>query len=852
MNKKRFCFIVIFIIISFLIPITVLKSYAAVDEDACYTGTKHTHQGNSSTYGGCYTGAATEVRGSCNGYCSSSRQYGCEACGSWYAGGSTCAQCGSTDTNSWLNYYCSTCGYSGLDPGHRSTVIGYNYALSCGKTEGVYYNADGSVSQNISNLVVTSLVPSASSQTLTAGQTVNAKATATFLDGHTETVTCTVTGFNATLYNQAQSVTLSYGTYADTAKNKTAKTTTITVTVNGYFNLTVATEDGNKGTVSGGGSKLAGSTVSISATAKTGYSFGGWYNGSTKVSGSANYSFTMPANAYSLTAKFTTNTYALTVTSESTTKGTVSGTSGNVSYGASCSVTATAKTGYTFEGWYNGNTKVGSNKTYSFIMPANAYALTAKFTGNQYTLTVNANSGTLESSTTTYPLTFGTGNYSDISWLKPAKTGYTFKGWYTAASGGTQVYNASGTVVNDGTYWSGTLYAYAGNLTLYAQWSANTYTVAFNANGGTVTPTSKTVTYDSTYGTLPTPTRIGYTFTNWTYNGSALVASSVVSTAQNHTLTANWMARMDIKYTVNHHVERNGEYRLYETKEYKGTADAVISLSGHQTIYKEFEYKEGKVSGVTKETVSIAPDGSLVLDLYYARKNPIVTFYYLYTDGFLVSMKPYVVASVENASGSFEITENIPDNDTYSREGNKLCMYRFVCWEDENGNIVSSLSDIVEDMTLYAKYELVPYLNPDSDTADAGSEVQGLRKTETATEDEDNTFRFLEYGNTKLDVTLTSQAEFDYVTTYYSWLGEERTIQYADGTVDAAGVWHYVDPVYEENEAILYDNKKYLIEIIYYAKLPEEEVVLVTHGANIIFVPYDVWKHEIIVGREII
>ena len=47
---------------------------------------------------------------------------------------------------------------------------------------------------------------------------------------------------------------------------------------------------------------------------------------------------------------------------------------------------------------------------------------------------------------------------------------------------------------------------------LYAHWTPNTYTVTFNANGGTCDTGSKTVTYDETYGELPIPTRIGYTF----------------------------------------------------------------------------------------------------------------------------------------------------------------------------------------------------------------------------------------------------------------------------------------------------------------------------------------------------
>jgi hypothetical protein len=53
------------------------------------------------------------------------------------------------------------------------------------------------------------------------------------------------------------------------------------------------------------------------------------------------------------------------------------------------------------------------------------------------------------------------------------------------------------------------------NVALTATATANTYTLTFNANGGTTSTSSKSVTYNGTYGTLPTPTRKGYTFNGW-------------------------------------------------------------------------------------------------------------------------------------------------------------------------------------------------------------------------------------------------------------------------------------------------------------------------------------------------
>lgn len=69
------------------------------------------------------------------------------------------------------------------------------------------------------------------------------------------------------------------------------------------------------------------------------------------------------------------------------------------------------------------------------------------------------------------------------------------------------------------------------------------YTVTFNANGGSCSTSSKTVTYGNAYGTLPTPTRSGYTFNGWytaATGGTKVTSSTAVSATSNHTLYAHW------------------------------------------------------------------------------------------------------------------------------------------------------------------------------------------------------------------------------------------------------------------------------------------------------------------------
>ena len=101
---------------------------------------------------------------------------------------------------------------------------------------------------------------------------------------------------------------------------------------------------------------------------------------------------------------------------------------------------------------------------------------------------------------------------------------------------------------NDTVYLTGASVSNLSNVdnaivNLYATWTPNTYTVTFNANGGSVSPTSKTVTYGSTYGSLPAPTRTGYTFNGWytaPSGGARVLGTDTVTTAANHTLYAQW------------------------------------------------------------------------------------------------------------------------------------------------------------------------------------------------------------------------------------------------------------------------------------------------------------------------
>jgi len=152
----------------------------------------------------------------------------------------------------------------------------------------------------------------------------------------------------------------------------------------------------------------------------------------------------------------------------------------------------------------------------------------------EHTVTYNANGGSgAPSAQTKYYLTDLT-----LSSTKPTRSGYSFQGWATSSGA---------TAAN---YQAGASYTSDANLTLYAVWTANQYTATLNANGGSVSPTSIKVTYDSTYSSLPTPTRKGYAFNGWytaASGGTKVTTSTKVTATANHTLYARWTVN---RYTI--------------------------------------------------------------------------------------------------------------------------------------------------------------------------------------------------------------------------------------------------------------------------------------------------------------
>lgn len=193
------------------------------------------------------------------------------------------------------------------------------------------------------------------------------------------------------------------------------------------------------------------------------------------------------------------------------------------------SSTTPTRTGYTFNGWNTASNGSGTNYAKGATYSANASAtLYAKWTANKYTVTLNQQSGSGGSSSVQ-----ATYDANMPSMTKPSRTGYTFQGYYDATSGGTQYYKADGS--------SARTWNKANAATLYARWTANTYTITLDPQGGTGGDGSKTATFGFATPTVNIPGRNGYSFGGY-YTGKNGTGTQYLKPDANNTATSvrNW------------------------------------------------------------------------------------------------------------------------------------------------------------------------------------------------------------------------------------------------------------------------------------------------------------------------
>ena len=202
-------------------------------------------------------------------------------------------------------------------------------------------------------------------------------------------------------------------------------------------------------------------------------------------------------------------------------------------------------------------------------MPSHDITLYFKWTAYSFTVYFNANEGSV--GTNSKNVLVGT-PYGELP--TPTRTGYTFGGWFDENDSENEIEITEESIVE-----------ISADQTLKAAWTVNNYTVTFNANGGSVSPASKSVTYGQTFGELPTPQRTGFSFNGWytaTSGGSKVIASTQVTITENTTLYALWTAN---SYTVKWSTGTGYSITVKRTSSPYGGASTNVSLSSNDVVY---------------------------------------------------------------------------------------------------------------------------------------------------------------------------------------------------------------------------------------------------------------------------
>ncbi|MGN1161045.1 MAG: InlB B-repeat-containing protein [Candidatus Fimenecus sp.] len=222
------------------------------------------------------------------------------------------------------------------------------------------------------------------------------------------------------------------------------------------------------------------------------------------------------------------------------------------------------------------------------------------------------------------------------------------------------------------------------------------YNVYYDANGGTVSSVGKSVTYNSAIGTLPTPTREGYTFLGWSYtkNSSSYITSSTVySYMENKTVYANWQANTyTVTYNTNGGVGTPASDTVTYPNSYTVNATTLPTKQGYTFLgwstdssASQPTYLPGATASITSNTVLYAvwqasdmliEEDELHNSISFANQERVVKFipvnsgvYSIYSHGeipLIATLSQGTNIKTEtDTSGNFKITATLIKGNAY-------------------------------------------------------------------------------------------------------------------------------------------------------------------------------------------
>ncbi len=322
-------------------------------------------------------------------------------------------------------------------------------------------------------------------------------------------------------------------TTAVTDKFRTAMVADYVWTFTTIPQLTISASPAAGGTFVGAGTFAQASTVTVSATPNTGYTFTSWTDSGTTTiaSTSPSYQFKMAGNR-ALVANFTLippAKFAVVLSSNPAAGGSTYG-SGSYDVGSTVTVIESPNPGYTFLNWTENGTVVSTSSSFQFTIAGNR-TFVANFSiipALQYAVILSSNPAAGGTNTGSGSYTAGT----SVTITATPNTGYSFVS-----------FTENGSVISTSSSFT---FPINSTRTIVANFVINTYTLTTTANpagGGTITKNPDQPKYD--YGTqvlLTATPATGYTFTNWTENGSVISKSAAlqISMTSNRVLVANF------------------------------------------------------------------------------------------------------------------------------------------------------------------------------------------------------------------------------------------------------------------------------------------------------------------------
>lgn len=324
----------------------------------------------------------------------------------------------------------------------------------------------------------------------------------------------------------------------------------------------------------------------------------------------------------------------------------------------------------------------------------------------------------------------------------PTKSGYTFTGWKLNRS----IYSSGSTFSceSEGSYSAFAMFKECKWTTADACQKANpgyickstgtdgacwdvdkpsTYTISYNANGGSGAPGSQTKTHGTDLKLSSTkPTRDGYTFVNWNTNkdgtGTSYNSGGIYSTNAAVTLYAQWKANSSgggtttKKYTVK--FDGNGGIGSMNSITCTVDSNCTLSANGFNKSGSTFKNWNTKKDGTGISYI----DGATVKDLT-TTGGATVTLYAKWKQ-IDVEVNTYKVTFKYNDNATDDLVIEVDENDTIYEILPERDGYTFDAWytDKELTKKYDFTNKITEDITLYAKWFSSSASSPSDKTDD--------------------------------------------------------------------------------------------------------------------------------------